>query len=88
LPAFQSHGYRQAVDALKRKISLEEALYHAQVKTRQYAKRQMTWFRKEKGVKWFAGFGTDPAMQTQVCEYVSEQLGVKEAGGPDEPHDG
>jgi len=28
--------------------------------TRRYAKRQLTWFRKEQGVRWFSGFGDDP----------------------------
>ena len=72
-PPFQSHGYRQALDYLEGRINLEEALYHAQTKTRQYAKRQLTWFRKEAGVEWFNGFGTDPRIQTEVEDYFCRQ---------------
>jgi tRNA dimethylallyltransferase len=71
LPPFRSHGYRQAVDFLEGKISLEEAIYHAQTRTRQYAKRQMTWFRREAQVHWFAGFGDNPAVQQQACALVA-----------------
>ena len=71
---FQSHGYREALDYLEGKTSLEEAVKLAQTATRQYAKRQMTWFRKEDGVRWFSGFGTDRAIQTEADDYVAEQL--------------
>ncbi|MBI4463231.1 MAG: tRNA (adenosine(37)-N6)-dimethylallyltransferase MiaA [Acidobacteria bacterium] len=80
-PPFLSHGYRQALDYLEGRISLEEALYHAQTNTRQYAKRQLTWFRKEAGVQWFAGFGTDPQVQAAVSRYVSDRrASLTEAG--------
>jgi len=83
LPPFRSHGYRQALDYLEGRISLEEAIYHAQTKTRQYAKRQMTWFRKESQVHWFPGFGTDPALQNQLGEFVSGQLELCPSGKQD-----
>jgi tRNA dimethylallyltransferase len=73
-PPFQSYGYREALEYLDRKISLEEAILLAQTKTRQYAKRQLTWFRKESGVRWLEGFGTDVEIQTQASDYVSDQL--------------
>jgi tRNA dimethylallyltransferase len=72
LPPFQSHGYRQAVDYLEGRLSLEEALYHAQTRTRQYAKRQMTWFRKESGVHWLRGFGNDPALVEEAMRETAE----------------
>jgi tRNA dimethylallyltransferase len=71
---FQSHGYRQVLEHLEGKLSVEEAIQLAQTKTRQYAKRQMTWFRKEPGVRWFSGFGTDPELQIEAGNYVLEQL--------------
>ena len=77
VPPLGSHGYRQAVDYLGGRISLDEALYHAQTRTRQYAKRQMTWFRKEEGVCWFNGFGSAPEIQSQVSELVSRELGLE-----------
>ena len=74
IPPLGSHGYRQAVDYLEGKLSKEEALYHAQSRTRQYAKRQMTWFRKEAGVRWFSGFGTDPEIERQVVGFLWNEL--------------
>jgi tRNA dimethylallyltransferase len=61
--AMQSLGYRQAVKVLRNAISVEAAIVECQTKTRQYAKRQMTWFRKEPGVVWFNGFGHDSEIQ-------------------------
>jgi len=77
VPPLGSHGYRQAVDYLEGKLSLEEAIYHAQTRTRQYSKRQMTWFRKEAGVQWFNGFGTDPAVQQRVVDFLFHELQVE-----------
>ena len=71
-PPLQSHGYRQALDYLLGKISLRDAVRYAQAATRQYAKRQMTWFRKEPGIAWFAGFGTDAAVRDEVCRFIGE----------------
>ncbi|MGH9784557.1 MAG: tRNA (adenosine(37)-N6)-dimethylallyltransferase, partial [Terriglobia bacterium] len=73
-PPLQSHGYRQALDYLLGKISLRDAVRYAQAATRQYAKRQMTWFRKDPGIAWFAGFGTDSAVQDEVCRLMAEGL--------------
>ena len=55
--ALQSIGYRQAVAVLQGRISLEMAIAESQARTRQYAKRQLTWFHAESGVTWLAGFG-------------------------------
>ena len=45
-----------------------------QIATRQYAKRQMTWFRREPGVRWFEGFGDDPSLQEQVLGWLRGEL--------------
>jgi tRNA dimethylallyltransferase len=74
VPPLGSHGYRQAVDYLQGRLSFEEALYHAKTRTRQYAKRQMTWFRKEESVQWINGFGTDPQVQREVESHLSKEL--------------
>jgi tRNA dimethylallyltransferase len=52
LNALQTVGYRELFDHLNGKISLEEAIEKIKINTRQYAKRQMTWFRKDKEVEW------------------------------------
>ncbi len=40
----------------------------AQTATRHYAKRQLTWFRREADVVWFEGFGDDPHVQRRILE--------------------
>ena len=41
--------------------------------TRRYARRQMTWFRKELSVRWFSGFGDEPALQSEVLAWLREE---------------
>ncbi|OFV91075.1 MAG: tRNA (adenosine(37)-N6)-dimethylallyltransferase MiaA [Acidobacteria bacterium RIFCSPLOWO2_02_FULL_61_28] len=73
-PPFQSHGYRQTLDYLLGKISLRDAVRYAQAATRQYAKRQTTWFRQEPGIVWFSGFGSDPPIQAEITRTLAEWL--------------
>ncbi|MHB1460351.1 MAG: tRNA (adenosine(37)-N6)-dimethylallyltransferase MiaA [Armatimonadota bacterium] len=51
-PAMRSLGYRELAAVVMGEMSLEEAVPEITKQTRQYAKRQMTWFRKEPGVQW------------------------------------
>jgi tRNA dimethylallyltransferase len=66
-----SLGYKQAMQHLRGELSLEQAIVAAQQGHRNYAKRQMTWFRREPDVHWIAGFGSDPAVQDEVLGLVS-----------------
>jgi tRNA dimethylallyltransferase len=43
----------------------------AQQAHRNYAKRQMTWFRREPGVQWLAGFGDDPHIAREALAYIA-----------------
>ncbi|MCX5643030.1 MAG: tRNA (adenosine(37)-N6)-dimethylallyltransferase MiaA [Candidatus Omnitrophica bacterium] len=52
LPAFEAIGYREAAAYLSGEISLPDVKKIIKQKTRNYAKRQMTWFRKEKRIQW------------------------------------
>lgn len=52
LPSMRGLGYRQSVGFLKGRWSLQEAVDRIKRDTRRYAKRQMTWFRKEPGMIW------------------------------------
>jgi len=63
-------GYHQAAALLRGEINREEAIRITQAATRQYAKRQMTWFRRETGVEWFAGFGDDAKVQSRVLDWM------------------
>lgn len=52
LPSMQSAGYRQLVDYLQGECTLAEAIQQTKYATHQLAKRQETWFRKQKGIQW------------------------------------
>jgi tRNA dimethylallyltransferase len=65
-------GYRQACAVLGEGLGLEEAIRTTQAATRQYAKRQMTWFRREADVTWFAGFGDDQDIQRRVLDWLAQ----------------
>jgi len=65
-----SLGYKQAVEFLRGELSRDEALRAARQAHRNYAKRQMTWFRREPDVRWFKGFGDDREIRRQVCALV------------------
>lgn len=54
---FAALGYKQALDFLAGRLSRPDAIAEMQTRTRQYAKRQLTWFRAEKDVIWLPGFG-------------------------------
>jgi len=67
-----SLGYKQAVQLLRGEIDAKTALQAAQQAHRNYAKRQMTWFRREPEVVWLEGFGDDPAIQQKAAALVLE----------------
>lgn len=71
---FESLGYSQVLTYLQGRLSLEEAIALTQQETRRYAKRQITWFRREPGVHWFPSFGSDPVVQTEVLNLIRERL--------------
>ena len=73
--ALASHGYKQAAQLLGGEIDHQLALWAAQQAHRNYAKRQMTWFRREPDVHWLRGFGDDLAIQEQAIALVETGLG-------------
>lgn len=72
--ALGSLGYRQAMQLLQGEIDREVALGDAQQGHRNYAKRQMTWFRREPDVRWLRGFGDDPAILAQAASLIESHL--------------
>ena len=64
--ALGAHGYRRVVEFLQGKRTLESAIEQTKLDIRHYAKRQMTWFRHEAGVKWFDGFGEERSVLQSV----------------------
>jgi tRNA dimethylallyltransferase len=79
LKPLEALGYRQAASALRGEMSKDDAVRETQAATRQYAKRQMTWFRREPGVTWFAGFGDDAEIQERISSWLPSQRGFKHA---------
>ncbi len=71
---FESLGYRQALAVLEGCLTPSEALASTQLETRRYAKRQITWFRKEHGVHWLDGFGDEPAVQQKALELLGLEI--------------
>lgn len=70
-------GYRQACAVLRGDMDTADAIRDTQAATRRYAKRQMTWFRRESDVRWFEGFGDDPDIQLQAFSWLRRTI----AGG-------
>ncbi len=72
---FEAIGYRQAISCLTGKISLEEAVERTSRETRRYAKRQLTWFRRESELDWVEAPGEGRETQAEVLARV---LGASE----------
>ncbi len=64
IKALDSLGYRQALSVLLKGVGERVAIAEAQQGHRNYAKRQLTWFRREPGVHWIEAFGDDPEAQS------------------------
>jgi tRNA dimethylallyltransferase len=67
-----SLGYKQAVQLLRGEIDRKTALQAAQQAHRNYAKRQMTWFRRVPDVAWLKGFGDDAAVQEKAARLAAD----------------
>jgi tRNA dimethylallyltransferase len=67
---FDFIGYRELREVLRGENKLEEAHAAIQQATRRYSKRQLTWFRKDPGVHWLAGFGDDAQVQREAVAFL------------------
>ena len=67
-----SLGYRQAAQYLDGELTLEQAIAAASQGHRNYAKRQLTWFRREPEVCWLNGFGDDPLYSREAESLVAQ----------------
>ena len=71
---FQFIGYGELRAHLAGVVDLKTAVRAIQQATRRYAKRQITWFRREKGVEWFEGFGDDVGVKNSVLASLTQKL--------------
>ncbi len=69
--ALGAHGYRRVVEYLEGRRDLASAIEQTKLDVRHYAKRQLTWFRREPDVVWFEGFGEDPLLHERVLQMVT-----------------
>lgn len=65
LNALQTVGYVELFDHLDEKITLDAAVEKIKIATRQYAKRQLTWFKRDQDIKWFA-----TGQLSEIIEYI------------------
>lgn len=72
--AFESIGYKQALEVLNGAISREQAIELTTIATRQYAKRQWTWFRREGNIHWLNGFGGEAGVLAQAGALIREGM--------------
>jgi len=82
LPAFQAIGYRQLAQHVRGEIGLDQAVEETIRATRRYAKRQVTWFRREPDVVWFTA--DDPDSTDATTSRVLDFLKNQGAGNPRE----
>ncbi|HEY9286024.1 MAG TPA: tRNA dimethylallyltransferase, partial [Pyrinomonadaceae bacterium] len=76
--ALGAHGYRRVVEHLRGERALASAVEQTKLDVRHYAKRQLTWFRREPGAEWVEGFGDDPRVQLRVVEMIGASLSAAE----------
>jgi tRNA dimethylallyltransferase len=72
--ALDALGYRQALAVVEGQLTLAEAIASAQQGHRNYAKRQLTWFRREPDVRWLTGFGDAPETVQAAMELTAQTL--------------
>lgn len=70
LNALQTVGYQELFDHFEGKMTLEEAVIMIKQNSRRYAKRQMTWFRRDKHWRSFS-----PSETTEMIDYIEEKMG-------------
>jgi tRNA dimethylallyltransferase len=70
----ESIGYREVAEFLRGNTNMEQAIEATTIATRQYAKRQITWFRRETGATPVHGFGDDPLVLANVTEITRRFL--------------
>jgi tRNA dimethylallyltransferase len=68
--ALGSLGYKQAAQLIQAEITRDQAIAAAQQAHRNYAKRQLTWFRREPDVHWLASFGDAPVIQEEAVRFL------------------
>jgi tRNA dimethylallyltransferase len=70
LNALNTVGYKELFDHLEGKLTLEEAIAQIQQNTRRFAKRQLTWFKRDENTKWFDNKNS----VEEIYSYIKQQI--------------
>jgi tRNA dimethylallyltransferase len=70
LNALQTLGYTEVFNFLEGKYDREEVIRLLKRNSRRYAKRQLTWFKKDDGIRWF-----NPENEADILTYLNDQIG-------------
>ncbi len=75
--SMQGLGYKEIIDYYQGNLSLEEAIHIIKRETRRYAKRQLTWFRAQKGIKWINidEYSSEEDLVKHAANYIKQKLG-------------
>lgn len=68
--ALGAHGYRRVCEFLRDERTLESTIEQTKQDVRNYAKRQMSWFRRETDVEWLEGFGAEAEIQQKLLHKI------------------
>lgn len=68
LNALQTVGYKELFDFLEKNSDLKSAIELIKQNTRRFAKRQMTWFNRDKEIKWF-----EPDQLVEILDYINQE---------------
>lgn len=73
--SMQGLGYKEIIDHLQGEISLEEAVYRIKRDTRHFAKRQLTWFRREREVRWLdkSDLASEEALLQDILAQITQK---------------
>ena len=69
LNALNTVGYKELFEYFDGKATLEEAIFKIQSNTRRYARKQLTWFKRDESVKWFA-----PNQTNEIIDYIKQNI--------------
>ena len=76
-PPFKSLGYKEMLMVVQKKLEFHEAVNLIKQNSRNFAKRQLSWFRQEKDIKWF-----NPRFYREIEDYVCHKLANVEIVNP------
>jgi tRNA dimethylallyltransferase len=78
LVSMQGIGYKEIIPYLKGKTTLENAISSIKTNSRRYAKRQLTWFRREKNIEWvnLDNYKSIEEVSDHIIKYVINKLNL------------